>query len=118
MIFDRAAALRAGIAFVIFAGMLFAALVAWARDPQGVYVNSPHKTWYETQHNSKGDWCCNEADAHPYFGDYTLNTDGSVTVEGETIPKEQVLTGTNPTGHAVWWRLGQRTYCFAPGTLM
>ena len=75
--------------------------------------------------NAKGQWCCNESDGHPYFGDYSLREDGSVVLnyEGQryVIPDQLVLKGTNPTGHAVWWFLegptGRTTYCFAPGTL-
>lgn len=91
------------------------------------YGNSDPKVqaWYRSQHNAQGQWCCDEADGHPYFGAYTLNKDGSVTLdlkEGKrTLPAFMVLSGPNPTGHAVWWYLdagGNRTdFCFAPGTL-
>jgi len=103
------------------AGLAFAfSRVAHARDPDGRYINAPHSAWFKSQHNSRGEWCCDESDGHRYYGDYAINADGSVTVEGQTIPKEMVLTGPNPTGAAVWWFLprpdgGKRTYCFAPG---
>lgn len=93
---------------------------AMARDPTGKYANSPLAHWYKDQHNSIGQWCCDESDAHPYFGDYAVNSDGSVTVDGENIPKEKVLSGPNPTGAAVWWFLesggNKQTYCFAIGS--
>ena len=83
------------------------------------------QAWFKTQHNSRGEWCCNESDGHPYFGDYKINDDGSVTVnlngDDHILPAYMVLQGPNPTGHAVWWYLDvgstHRDYCFAPGTL-
>ena len=82
--------------------------------------------WYQKQHNGEGQWCCDKSDGHPYFGAYTLNKDGSVTLDlgsGKTrrIPEYMVLSGPNPTGHAVWWYLEvgdtHTDFCFAPGTL-
>lgn len=82
--------------------------------------------WYKNQHNAEGQWCCDESDGHPYFGDYKINDDGSVTIHDEgkryDLPSKMVLKGANPTGAAVWWFTqnyhGERTsYCFAPGTL-
>jgi hypothetical protein len=106
---------------LIIIACLIGLATAHARDPSGKYANAPHAQWYRSQHNAAGLWCCDEADGHPYYGDYTLNQDGSVIVEGEKIEKYKVLTGPNPTGHAVWWWVGvgggRQTYCFAPGTL-
>lgn len=82
--------------------------------------------WYQRQHNAQGQWCCDKSDGHAYFGGYTLNKDGSVTLDlgngnKRVIPEYMVLSGPNPTGHAVWWYLetGQHhtDFCFAPGTL-
>ena len=81
--------------------------------------------WYRSQHNSQGQWCCDNSDGHPYYGAYTINKDGSVTLDLKTgkhvIPAHMVLTGPNPTGHAVWWYIatpGNHTdFCFAPGPL-
>lgn len=74
--------------------------------------------WFRTQYNSRGNWCCDEADGSRYDGDYTLNKDGSVTLaDGTRVEAWKVLTGPNPTGHAVLWRYGRTIYCFAPGTL-
>jgi hypothetical protein len=104
---------------IILFGLL--ASSAYARDPDGRYANSPHKEWFENQRNSAGMHCCAESDGHPYFGDYKLNEDGSVTIGNETIEAYKVLKGHNPTGHAVWWYNendhGKTTYCFIPGTL-
>jgi hypothetical protein len=99
----------------------------FARDPDGRYANSPHRNWFSAQHNSHGNQCCTNADGHEYDGRYTLNRDGSVTVEWRgkphTIDSWKVLKDSNnPTGHAVWWYLLGPTgepsdYCFAPGPL-
>jgi hypothetical protein len=99
---------------------------ALARDPSGRYADAPHAEWFRSQHNAKGDWCCDKSDGHAYYGEYTMNDDGSVTVElvgkRHTLPAYMVLTGANPTGHAVWWyvdtnQMGHVDYCFAPGAL-
>ena len=83
------------------------------------------QAWFKNQHNEQGQWCCDESDGHPFFGDYKINEDGSVSLEHEgqrrTLPAYMVLKGGNPTGHAVWWFTDaggkHRDYCFAPGTL-
>jgi len=98
---------------------------AYPRDLDGKYANSPHHEWFQNQHNSVGQWCCNEADGHPYYDDYKFNDDGSVTVyqDGQKVQIEsyKVLKGGNPTGAAVWWYVegpyGRTTFCFAPGQL-
>src|SRR5690348_10331148 len=85
-----------------------------ARDPDGLYNNSPYKKWFTEQHNEQGQWCCDQSDGHPYLDDYTMNQDGSVTLaNGDKIEAFKVLKGSNPTGHAVAWFLdtdGGRTY--------
>ncbi len=81
--------------------------------------------WYKGQHNAQGQWCCDKSDGHPFFGSYTLNKDGSVTLQlasgPRTLPDYMVIKGPNPTGHAVWWYLetgdNHTDFCFAPGTL-
>jgi hypothetical protein len=99
----------------LLAGDLSCALAlagAHGKNLDGRYDNAPNKEWYESQHNAKGQWCCNESDGHPYFGDYTFREDGSVVLDYEgqryVIPDTLVLKGTNPTGHAVWWFLEGR----------
>jgi hypothetical protein len=111
------------------AGALCAAVMilpANARDPDGRYANSPNAEWFKSQHNEAGQWCCDQSDGHPFYGDYKINDDGSVTIHDEgkeyKLPAHMVLKGANPTGAAVWWFTqnyhGERTsYCFAPGTL-
>ena len=111
---------------VAVGALLFILAPALARDPDGLHAGSPHAQWFKNQHNSEGQWCCDESDGHPFFGEYKLNEDGSVSIadEGKTykLPAYMVLKGGNPTGAAVWWFTtnyhGERTsYCFAPGTL-
>ncbi len=97
-------------------------VTAQARDPDGLYDNSPYKKWFTEQHNALGQWCCDQSDGHSYLNDYTMNKDGSVTLaDGRTIPSEKVLKGSNPTGHAVYWFLdtdsGRQDYCFSPGSM-
>ena len=113
---------KAAIAIIVF--MLGCA--AFARDPDGRYANSQYHEWFQSQHNSVGQWCCDEADGHAYYQDYKLGEDGSVTVSDEDgnpirIEAYKVLKGSNPTGHAVWWYVdgayGRTTYCFALGQM-
>jgi hypothetical protein len=100
-------------------------LAARARDPDGRYAGSLYAEWFRTQHNEKGEWCCDKSDGHYYDGAYTLNQDGSVTIgdgkDATTLPSYMVLKHPNPTGRAVWWYIdlygGRSSYCFAPGTL-
>jgi hypothetical protein len=97
---------------------------ALAKD-RSQWADSPHHDWYKNQRNGFGRQCCDNSDAHPYFGNYTLNNDGSVTLSLDggdyTIPKMMVIDGPNPTGHAVWWFADQEGYhmdfCFAVGSL-
>lgn len=113
---------------IYVAGAVCAGLFAFqasARDPGGRYAGSPYSEWFKSQHNEKGEWCCDKSDGHYYDGAYTLNQDGSVTVgEGKsakTLPNYMVLKHPNPTGRAVWWYIdtdaGHVDYCFAPGSL-
>jgi hypothetical protein len=104
----------------------FMVLVAHARWRPEFAQNSPEvRNWFQSQHNSRGQWCCSEADGHRFEGNYTPNPDGSVTVwdEGKKyeIDAYKVLNNPNPTGSAIWWFLdtvdGRTTYCFAPGSL-
>jgi hypothetical protein len=98
------------------------ALAKWV-PPAGTAPNPMISLWYSQQYNANKQWCCDKADGHDYYDDYTLNTDGSVTLStgGKviTLPKYMVLTGSNPTGHAVWWYAdtpsGHIDYCFSPG---
>lgn len=114
---------------LIVAALVLAATPALAQDPTGKYANSPFNAWYSRQHNMQGGFCCSVADAHPYYGAYTLTPEGGVTIimpSGEEIDIEpgRVLPFTsadpNPTGGAVWWYADgneRLTWCFALGPL-
>lgn len=110
---------------VLLAALLFVLHKADARDQTGKWANSQYEEWFKSQHNSNGQICCDKSDGHFYDGDYTMNPDGSVTLQFKgkphTLPKSMVLTGNNPTGHAIWWFLEfgdeHYDYCFAPGSL-
>jgi hypothetical protein len=98
---------------------------AYGKNLDGRYDNVSNKEWYERQVNNKGEWCCHEADGHPYYGDYKVIEDGKVVFDFQgqhaEIPKDRILTGPNPTGHAVWWYTegasGRYDWCFATGSL-
>lgn len=100
----------------------------WAHwKPQYADSDPVIAKWFGAQHNAYGEWCCDKSDGHAYYGSYTFNKDGSVTLHlgqnnDRTLPAYMILQGPNPTGHAVWWyaesNVSHRDYCFAPGTLM
>lgn len=75
------------------------------------------KAFFDNVHSPDGTYCCDESDGHPYYEDYKINKDGSVTLpNGYIFPKGQIVTG-NPTGHAIIWERGSMKYCFSPGPL-
>lgn len=124
MPFDGAEPRRVLMLALLGIGLIFA--IAWlltedARARWAGEATPETKAWYKAQRNQKDEWCCDDADGHPYYGFYEINPDGSVTVmrEGKrhVLPAYMVLKGRNPTGHAVWWFTASRDYCFAPGTL-
>jgi hypothetical protein len=89
----------------------------------GLYNDSVLSAWYANQKNMRGEYCCNKADGHDFYGNYSLNAD---TVEFDAdgvhyiLPNYMVLLGPNPTGHAVWWYItnpdgSKISYCFAVG---
>lgn len=113
------------------AAMLALALLSEVAPAQAHFAwlaaNDPVNEWLGRQHSSDGSFCCNKADAHLYYGAYTINADGSVTIPlagGElvTIEPGRVLgynpLDPNPTATSVWWyRYPQQTFCFALGPL-
>ncbi len=88
---------------------------------QASYADSPYRSWYAAQFNKVGQWCCDQADGHAYYDNYTMLPDGGVTLaDNHVIPAYMVLKTANPTGHAVWWYVtrldgSKIDYCFAPG---
>lgn len=131
-----------------FLSFLLMTTLALGRDATGQYTDSKFAAWYAAQYNKgsanieqSGNWCCNEADGYRYDGAYTMNPDGTVTLNGTTdiqIAAYKVLDGTtvtgpdgklrggpNPTGHAIVWLYpgptpnpdGSNIICFDPGPL-
>jgi len=88
--------------------------------PEYADLDPKIKEFYHDSHNAKGEWCCDESDGHPYYGNIDFHPDGSITVyrdgQSVTLPDYMVLRKPNPTGHAVWWYNSVRDYCFALGT--
>jgi hypothetical protein len=115
----------AGLLAVPFCALSAPPVIAkW--KPEYAKVDPKIQAWYKSQHNAQGQWCCDKSDGHPYHGGYTINKDGSVTLDlaggvKHTIPAYMVIAGPNPTGHAVWWYIETNgrhiDFCFAPGTL-
>ena len=111
--------------FGVMFGVLSAPPVLARWKPEYGKADAKIQAWYKGQHNAQGQWCCDESDGHAFFGAYTLNQDGSVTLDlatgKRTLPQYMVIKGPNPTGHAVWWYLdagdSHTDFCFAPGTL-
>lgn len=103
--------------------VLLVLAVLLVRDDSGKYVNSPLSEWYSVQHNKVGNFCCDKADAHDFYGSYQLDSDGSVEFAANGthyhLSSDLVLSGPNPTGHAVWWyaegKGWHNDYCFALG---
>lgn len=106
--------------------LLFCVFSAQARwSPQYADSSPAVQKWFKTQHNSTGQWCCDESDGHRFEGNYEFTADGSVIAwdngQKYLIEKSKVLTGHNPTGSAIWWFIefegGRRSYCFSAGSL-
>jgi len=122
MTFDRAEAWRAG--FFAAAGVVAIIAIFWCLSaqahwsPQFASESPTIQGWFKSQHNARGEWCCDEADGEPYLGSVTFNADGPVVLDGgRKLPAYMVLNGPNPTGKSIWWHVGETSYCFAPGTL-
>ena len=114
---------RLGNAAVILTLCCTPALARWS--PQYASQSPQVRAWFDRQQNARGQWCCDKGDGHPFYGDYKINPNGSVTVYlargRRTLPAYMVLRGVNPTGHAIYWYRDYGTaridYCFSPGTL-
>jgi hypothetical protein len=62
----------------------------WQAKWKPQYASAPPavQQWYRSQRNSRGGFCCDQADGDAYYGSYQLNADGSVTLgDGTRIPK-------------------------------
>ena len=100
--------------------IVFAILACTKVHARGLYAQSATSDWYKAQRNGKGGFCCDRADGHDYYGDYSFLPNGGVELEdGTVLPPYMVLTSHNPTGHAIWWYadngITKVSYCFSPG---
>jgi hypothetical protein len=101
------------------AGVVQQAQARW--KPQ--YTDSPYREWYQQQHDRVGWSCCGLGDAHPVYDAYIKQGKWHVPVRGRDyeIELHQLLSGPNPTGHAVIWYEDYDDYviinCFAPGAM-
>ena len=114
--------LATAVCAALFLGLLFVFLLVSPADarwkPEYRNADPGIQAWFKSQHNARGDWCCDQSDGERYDGNYTVNKDGSVTLaNGHKIFAYMVLTGPNPTGHAIYWHSGEQDYCFAPGAM-
>lgn len=100
---------------------------------KGTYPPGPIADWFHSQRSGDGGSCCDQADGHLFYGNYTINADGSVDaaspLDGQTvhISADEVLNNPEPPGvdAAVWWystmeyNMGHpqiaTTYCFHLG---
>jgi hypothetical protein len=109
-----AAAIIAATAFI---GGCSLARARW--KPQYVNADPTIIEWYSSQHNKLGNFCCDKADGHDFYGNYLVDADGSVEFDlngkHHHLSADMVLDGPNPTGHAVYWFSGDTDYCFALG---
>lgn len=131
-----------GAAALAVFSLLIAGGQVKAQNLNGEYTGSPNADWFARQSNSRGGYCCNDADGHPFDGDYQINPDASVTIYlaagGSITIDSKEAHGTwdgvtaegaqppdpNPTGGAVIWYTGtlsdgqnSNVYCFVTGAL-
>ena len=84
------------------------------------YADSPYREWFAQQLNSEGWSCCNLSDAHAVYDAYIKQGKWYVSIDGivHEIQQDQLLTGPNPTGHAVIWYSATgdfvSIFCFSP----
>ena len=98
--------------------------LAGAKD-HSKWANAPYHDWYEKQYSLAGQWCCDKGDAYPYYGTFTTDAKGGITIQAEDGPHhfaagqlvDPVRGGPNPTGHAVYWHSMGIDWCFAPGAM-
>jgi hypothetical protein len=116
--------------FVGFAMLLFVLLlsmhVAWSRDLDGRYANSPNKQWFDGLKSGKGP-CCSDADGTAITDADWESKDGHyrVRINGQwvDVPDEAVVKEPNRDGRTIVWPL-QGLFgitvvrCFMPGVMM
>lgn len=97
--------------------------VAYARDPEGKYKDSPFKGWFESLRNGNNEPCCDIADGRRIDDVDWESKDGHyrVRVDGQwyDVPDAAVVKTPNRYGPAVVWpyAAGGRIWirCFIPG---
>lgn len=106
---------------------------AHARDPDGIYANSPLHDWFNGLRSGKG-LCCSfadrtsiaDADWRAKDGHYQVRLDVSTEV-GKTdmqwidVPDDAVITEPNKVGRTMVWPVrgyqGVSIRCFMPGSM-
>ena len=87
------------------------------------YADSPYREWFAQQSTSESWSCCDLSDAHPTYDAYIKDGKWHVPIQGRDyeIKPYQLLSGPNPTGHAVVWYDAHGDFiwifCFSPGSL-
>ena len=68
------------------------------------------QAWYRAQQNDNDEWCCDNADGHPYFGNYRLTEDGGV---GSHCILTQRVFWRCETTHKIQSELREDSSCIA-----
>jgi hypothetical protein len=110
--------------YIAFATLSVVAQLAYARDPDGKYANSPLHGWFEQLASKKGR-CCSDADGMSLSDVDWISHDGHYRVQigGEwvDVPDDALITEPNRSGRTmVWptWLDGHpQVRCFMPGNM-
>jgi hypothetical protein len=95
-----------------------------ARDPDGLYANSPLKQWFDSLRSGKGP-CCSDADGSA-VSDVDWESKGGhyrVRIDGDwyDVPEDAVITEPNRVGRTMVWPIrgyqGLSIRCFIPGSM-
>lgn len=111
--------------FIVVSGIT----MAFARDPDGRYANSPLKPWFDSLRSGKGA-CCSDADGTALSDVDWESKDGHyrVRIEGQwfDVPDAAVITEPNRAGRTMVWPIYKRAVgapleveirCFMPGSM-
>lgn len=118
-----------GFILLVACGLISGANIAFARDPDGRYANSPLKGWFDSLRSGKGP-CCSDADGTALADVDWESKDGHyrVRIEGEwfNVPDDAVITEPNRAGRTMVWPMYERGVgmplkvhirCFLPGSM-
>lgn len=81
--------------------LFVAASPAKAQDRDGKFA-----VWFAQQYNEHHGWCCNQADGHPFDGNYTINPDG--TARGPDDQERAVKAVEGMVGKRLTYRVTDR----------